>query len=203
MTRPPDFDELVGEEPTGAERARLQRIHELLVAAGPPPELSPELEAGPDVLATYRNRRRRPVHRRPLVLLAAALAIAAVFFGGYAAGNKARSSDDFAAGRTIQLHATAGAPGALASILIGRGDTNGNWPMRVVVDKLPALPKRGYYELFLTRNGKPVAPCGSFIVARGRGVAYLNAPYELRGAGWVVTIQRWGDRRPGRVVLTT
>ena len=40
----PDFDELVGgDDLPGPERERLQRVHELLVAAGPPPELPPEL----------------------------------------------------------------------------------------------------------------------------------------------------------------
>ena len=57
--------------------------------------------------------------------------------------------------------------------------------------------------MFLTRHGKPIAPCGSFIVRNGRGIAYLNAPYKLKGAGWVVTIQNPGDRKPGTVVLTT
>jgi hypothetical protein len=202
MTRTPDFDELVGTDLDADERARLVRVHELLVAAGPPPELSPELEAGPDMLVTYRNPRRR-ARRRPLLLAAAALALVLAFLGGYVAANRSSSADDFGSGRTIQLHATAAAPGALASIRIGRIDGGGNWPMRVVADGLPRLPSGGYYEVFLTRGGKPVAPCGSFIIRSGRGVAYLNAPYKLRGAGWVVTIQKRGDRAPGPVVLTT
>ena len=42
----PDFDELVGElEPE--EEARLRHVHELLVAAGPPPELPPALLEAP------------------------------------------------------------------------------------------------------------------------------------------------------------
>jgi hypothetical protein len=204
MTRPPDFDELVGTDLESEERARLVRVHELLVAAGPPPEVSPELEAGPDMLVTYRNPRRagRP-RRRPLVLAAAALALLLAFLGGYVAANRSSSADDFAAGRTIRLHATGAAPGALASIRLGKVDAGGNWPMRVVADGLPALRGDAYYEVFLTRHGKPVAPCGSFIIRRGRGIAYLNAPYKLRGAGWIVTIQKTGDRVPGRVVLTT
>src|SRR3954447_6785596 len=201
MTNAPDFDELVGDVAED-ERARLGHSHALLTEAGPPPELSPELAAGPDVLMTYRNRPQKR-KRRTMLLLAAAIAIAAVFFGGYAAGNRTGGDEAFSGGRIVKLRATPQAPAALASIVIGKKDANGNWPMRVVADKLPELPKDGYYEVFLTRHGKPVAPCGSFIIHGGRGVAYLNAPYELKNAGWVVTVQRTGDHSPGRVVLST
>src|ERR671936_1903421 len=40
MTRPPDFDELVGPDAEAGERERLRRLHDLLVAAGPPPDLA-------------------------------------------------------------------------------------------------------------------------------------------------------------------
>ena len=36
----PDFDDLVGTDLDPAERARLERVHDLLMAAGPPPDLS-------------------------------------------------------------------------------------------------------------------------------------------------------------------
>ena len=52
MTRPPDFDTLIGQEVAADERERLRRVHELLVTAGPPAELSPELEAGPTLAMT-------------------------------------------------------------------------------------------------------------------------------------------------------
>ena len=38
--RGPDFDELVGTDLEDGERQRLLRVHELLVEAGPPPELA-------------------------------------------------------------------------------------------------------------------------------------------------------------------
>ena len=47
-----DFDELVGGDLTPAERERLRGVHDLLVQAGPPPELAPHMEAGP-TLAVY------------------------------------------------------------------------------------------------------------------------------------------------------
>ena len=43
--RLPPFDEIV--DPDDPERARLEAVHELLVAAGPPPELPPALEHAP------------------------------------------------------------------------------------------------------------------------------------------------------------
>src|SRR5205807_4833909 len=43
MTRPPEFDELLGPDVPAEERARLQRVHDLLVEAGPPPALPPAL----------------------------------------------------------------------------------------------------------------------------------------------------------------
>ena len=202
MSGGPNFDELVGGDLESAERERLRRVHDLLVAAGPPAELSPELEAGPDMLATYRRRSQRPAWRRPLLLAAAAAAIGAAFFAGYMSANGGKGSTDFSAARTLRLHATAAAPKALASIRIGKKDAGGNWPMRIVADGLPALPKRGYYLVFLTRGGKPVAPCGSFIVRKGRGAAYLNAPYKLKGAGWIVRVWQPGAK-PGPIVLTT
>ena len=53
------FDELVGGEPTGDERARLRNVHELLVEAGPPPEIPPEIASGPTLVMTL-GRVRRP-----------------------------------------------------------------------------------------------------------------------------------------------
>ena len=48
MTNRPDFDELVGQNVPGEERARLRRAHDLLIEDGPPPELSPELDQVPE-----------------------------------------------------------------------------------------------------------------------------------------------------------
>ena len=44
MTREPDFNEFVGEDVPAEERERLRRAHDLLLAAGPMPELPPGLE---------------------------------------------------------------------------------------------------------------------------------------------------------------
>jgi len=92
----------------------------------------------------------------------------------------------------------------LALLRIEPVDEAGNWPMQLNVTGLPKLPPRGYYAVFLVRNGKIFAPCGTFVVA---GVAHgtsvkLNAPYRLEhGDSWVVTKQMPGNHEPGPVVL--
>jgi hypothetical protein len=200
MTRP-EFDELVGAEVTGAERERLRRVHELLVTAGPPPELAPHLEAGP-TLAMTLDRRGRP-RRHRLALLAAAVAVLALaFLGGYLTGND--NGTPSASGRTMQLSGTKAAPGALASLRLLPADRSGNWPMTLSAVGLPRLPAGAYYEVYLVRKGKLYAPCGTF-VSRGGDAAVdvtLNAPYRLRhGDTWVVTRQAKGDHEAGPVVL--
>lgn len=204
MTLPPDFDQLVGADVEAAERARLQRVHALLVQAGPPAELSPELEAGPALgltISRRRGARQRPV-RRGVLLLAAAIAILALaFLGGYIAGNGGGSGT--ASAKVLRLTGTPAAPSALASLQIEPVDAAGNWPMQLSVTGLPKLQGRGYYAVFLVRNGKPYAPCGSFKVASGRATTVeLNAPYRLKpGDTWVVTRQVPDSRRPGTVVM--
>jgi hypothetical protein len=191
----PDFEELLGDV-AGEDRLRLRRVHDLLVDAGPPPELSPELEAGPNLMLTRRREQRERSARRPLFLLAAAALIAAAAFG---AGRATHEQDSFHASRVVQMQATAAAPLASARIEIGSRNA-GNWAMRLVGSGLPALHGRDYYEVFLVRHGKVVGPCGSFVSSGGRVEAYLNAPYKLKG-WWIVTRQRHGTHERGPVVL--
>jgi Anti-sigma-K factor rskA len=183
-TRPPDFDELVGEGLAGDERARLRGVHDLLVAAGPPAELSPELEHAPKVGGTVHFLPRR---RRGAVLLLAAALAAAVFGGGFLTGAVTHGGSKSAV-TVIPMHGTPVAPDALASISLQDVDKAGNWPMRFTVQGLPNLPRGGYYELYLTRQGRIAAGCGTFNVHGGRTTVTLNAPYKLNGFdGWVVT----------------
>lgn len=202
MTRERDFDELVGREGDDAERERLRRIHDLLVTAGPPPELPPELEAGPNLAMTL-GRPPRQGRRRLALLAAAAISVGMVFLGGYIVGNRSDGSGP-PAGRTIQLQGTSAASGAFASLLVEHGDTAGNWPMRLNVSGLSALPEGSYYAVYLVRNGKPWKPCGWFVVAgvHSGTTVTLNAPYELQsGDTWVVTKQQAGTSGPGETVL--
>jgi len=202
VTRIPDFDDLVGLDVEDDERDRLQRVHALIVSAGPPAELPPELEAGPTLALTLaRNRRARRTSRRALLLAAAICILALAFFAGYVVANGGGS----ASVKTLSLAGTPAAPGALASLKIEPVDSAGNWPMQLTVTGLPKLPARSYYEVYLVRNGKPYAPCGTFVVdGRNRATSVsLNAPYRLqKGDSWVVTKKSPGLQEPGAVMMT-
>ena len=173
----PDFDELVGSNVPETERVRLRRAHDLLVAAGPPPDL-PESLASPPVRMLTRRR-------VAALLLAAALSLAAFGAGWFLSD---RSEESFEVRRAVEMHATANAPGAWGEIEVGYPDRQGNWQMLVTVRGLKPLPEGGYYELLLTRDGKPVATCGSFKVrSRGSTTVPLGASYDLNNFdGWVV-----------------
>ena len=104
----------------------------------------------------------------------------------------------------ISLTGTKAAPSALAALRILPADTSGNWPMRLTGTGLPKLGPKDYYEVYLVRNGKLIAPCGSFLAKSAEsGIdVTLNAPYELQqGDTWVVVRQTWASRAPGTVVL--
>jgi hypothetical protein len=201
MSDKPDFRELVGgDDLTAEEAARLERVHDMLVAAGPPPELPPRLaepEPAPreDSPVAFLPRRRAG-----LVLgLAAALALIA-FVGGYVAGHN--RADTFPTTVSVDMHGTPLAQNASAEIKVGEDDADGNWPLKVVVHGLKPLPKGQYYEMFLTRHGKRIANCGTFRLTSGQSVR-LNAPYNLRRFdGWIVTLERPGSNTHP-VVLTT
>jgi hypothetical protein len=200
VTRVPDFDELVGPDVDPNDRERLLRVHELLLEAGPPPEISPELESPTLAMTLARPPRQK---RRGVALLAAALVtVALAFLAGYAVGNG--NGDGLSAGRTMQLVGTKDAPSALASLRIQPVDAAGNWPMRLAVTGLPKLPPKGYYTVWLMRDGKAFAPCGTFVVAgadRGTSV-WLNAPYHFRrGDWWAVSKQMPGHHDLGPIVL--
>jgi hypothetical protein len=194
VSDPPNFDELIGPELPPGDRERLRRVHELLVAAGPPPEM-PELHASPPV-------RAHPRRRVAALLIAAALALAA-FVAGWLVGGADSGFDVRAA---VAMHGTAAAPAASGTIELGYGDDEGNWPMLVEVSGLEPLPKGGYYELLLTKNGEPVVACGSFKVGDdGKANVRLGASYNLRNFdGWVVRPWvRGRDELNKTVVLTT
>lgn len=200
----PDFDELVGDDLGSEERDRLLRAHELLIAAGPLPELPPSLA---EPRAPYEeepipffNRRRNAT----IAVLAAALA-AAAFGIGYLTGDRG-GGDGFAAQKTVVMHGTPAAPaGAIGSVALGDKDDAGNWPMLVRISNLPKLKGRAYYTLWLSRKGKAIVPCGSFVVTSDKTTEVrLSVYYKLKNFdGWVVTKQTRGHREPTRPLLTT
>jgi Anti-sigma-K factor rskA len=204
VNREPSLDDLIGTDTTGAERQRLQHVHDLLLEAGPPPELSPELEAGP-TLAMSTGQRRRAAKPRALLLLAAALMVLLVFFAGYGVGNGGGGKT---AGHPVITQALAGtsiAPHAQGTLEVWSSRDGKNWPMTLSVAGLPKLPPHTYYEVYLLRHGKPWGSCGTFRVSGSPGTATtvtLTAPYSLRkGDSWVVTRPGAGGAEPGQTVL--
>jgi len=185
MSDTPDFRELVGEDLPRDEEERLRRVHELLVAAGPPPELPPHLQEPVEPEQERDNVSYLPRRRTGLLLgLAAAIALFALVTG-YVVG--VRHGPEFNAEFEVPMHATAAGAGASATIHVGALDSAGNWPLKVEVKGLKPLPKGGFYEMYLTRNGKRVATCGTFRAIDSQSVR-LNAPYKLSNyTGWVVT----------------
>lgn len=198
-----DFDDLVDVEGLDAdEAARLRRVHELLLEAGPPADLPPTLERPPtekreaDILQFPLLPRRRLA---AAVVLAAALA-AAAFGAGFLVGDRTGGTR-FDVVRVIPMR---GSGGALASIQMGKRDEVGNWQMHFSVSGLPKQKEGGYYNLYLVKRGKPVVLCGSFRVRDHTTTLTFTVPYKAkRFEGWVVTEQPPGHHTPGRVVLST
>jgi len=189
VTDTPDFRDLVGEDLPEEERARLERVHDLLVAAGPPPELPPSLAEptteAPGAVVPFMPRRRIGA----AIGLAAAVGFVA-FFGGFIAG---RTGDQFPKTFEVPMHGTALASAASATIEVGKLDESGNWPLKLQVHGLKTLPKGSFYEMYLTRKHRPAATCGTFTVARPTATLRLNAPYNLRAYdGWIVTRETEG-----------
>jgi hypothetical protein len=209
MTRQPDFHELVGDDLTPEEERRLLRAHELLLEAGPLPELPrslaqpsterPRAAAETEGINVFQLLPRRRVGAA--LALAAAIAIFA-FFGGYLAGY---NRNGFTAQVTVPMHATASAPtDASARIKVGKRDEYGNWPLRVEIKNLPKLKNGGYYEMYLTR-GKSRWTCGTFAGGGSQKVdVRLTVPYDLKpGDGWVITREGPGGQQAGATLLTT
>ena len=94
---------------------------------------------------------------------------------------------------------------ALALLRVAKADSAGNWPMELEVTGLPKQPERAaYYELWLTRDSKPVEPCGAFRVHGDKTTPSASRCRTTSSAdGWVVTAQTNGAATPGPVVLST
>ena len=205
MTRRRDLRDLVGEDVPAPELERLRKVHDLLVAAGPPPELPPVLADAPALRAPGEPDAevvRFLPRRRIGAALSLAAAVAVVAFGAGLLFGQART--DFESEREVAMRGTKQAPRASATIRIGESDPAGNTAMLVTVRGLPQLEGRAYYELYLTVKGRIVFSCGSFNTAKRAATFHVNVPYAIRPAhGWVVTIQRPPYEKHGPTVLTT
>jgi hypothetical protein len=181
----PEFDDLVGGDLDPAEHARLERVHDLLVAAGPPPE--PAARVIP-----FRPRRRSGA----LLAIAAAVAVAAFAFGAAVGNHTAGRSVDF----VVTMDGTRTAPTASASLAVFEIDAAGNWPMKMTVAGLDPRANGRPFELWLTKAGKLSALCGTFATgADGFASVSMNAPYDFdEYDGWVIVEE--GTKTP---LLTT
>jgi hypothetical protein len=179
----PSFDDLVGTDFEPGERERLERVHDLLVAAGPPPEFEPQAR-----VVEFPRRRRGA-----LLAVAAAFAVAVLALGGALVQG---ADDTF----VVSMAGTAAAPAASASLHVLPLDTAGNWPMEVTVEGLKPATSGRPYELWLTRDGRLEGLCGSFLTSpSGSAVVPMNAPYRFdEYDGWVVVEE--GSNTP---LLTT
>ena len=190
--RTPDLDALVGDDLEPQERARLLHVHEMLLEAGPPPELTPDLRA-PSPVPRRANVIALPRRRRGAILLIAAAFALAVFGAGWLGGAHSRTAH---VEKTIAM---SGRGGAHASLAVLEADRAGNWPMVMKVTGLAALPEGQTYALWLTKRGRLEASCGTFTVGEGTTTVDLNAPYRLKEYdGWIIV--RSGTKQP---LLTT
>jgi hypothetical protein len=182
----PDFDELVGTDLDPRERERLVRVHELLLAAGPPPAAAP---GAPALLGP----RRRP---GALLALAAALAVAAFALGAALVDGGSGRDIDF----TETMTGTPSAANASATLTVFDIDAAGNWPMELKVAGLPPMQSGRPFELWLTRGDELAALCGGFLTdTDGSAVVPMNAPYRFDDFdGWVIVEE--GSQTP---LLTT
>jgi len=191
------FDELVGTEPAGAERERLRGVHELLLEAGPPPELTPEMEAGPTLAMTLSRAQAFSHRRRGLILTATAAALVALVIG-LAVGGRGHGNQY----PSVTMHGTGFAPNATGRIEFLRA-TSSRPRLKLEANGLPPLKKP--YVVYLVRNGAPIAKCGSFTVSstNHKVTAVLVSPYALKGSDkWIVTGPRLGAKPgPGPTVM--
>jgi len=133
--------------------------------------------------------------RRPATLLAAGIAAAAAAFViGYAVGDH---HNGFEFQFSVPMHGVGQAKAAIADIKVGSHDTGGNYPLELSVRGLRRLPKGGWYELLLSKNGKPTLPCGDFAVDGTQTTVRMSVPYDFSDLrahhefdGWVVVAHR-------------
>jgi hypothetical protein len=198
VTRQPDFREIVdGGELTAGDEARLRRVHDLLLEAGPPAEL-------PAALAEPRGEPRASVvvlpRRRVKVAVALAGAVAAAAFAvGFLVGDRGSGFETWRGPIVMR-----GASDAVASLRVAPADAGGNWPVLLRVTGLPPLPRGAFYELLLTRGGELGPSCGSFVVEPdGTTEVTMNAPFDLRAWGGWVIVSRVRGAPASAPILTT
>lgn len=177
-----DFDGWIGCELGEGERERFVRVHEALVAAGPPPQLPLALRRPPRVARSVPFAWSMPPRRRAPQLAAAVAAV--VCFGAAGAGYLLSTGSGRGGDGWLRMRATAVAPLASGQLWVGGRDPAGNRPLMLRVRGLPP----GRYEMLLTERGRFVGGCGWFRAGAATTTVMLTAPYRLdEGSDWVIT----------------
>jgi hypothetical protein len=179
-----DFRDLVGDDLSQEERVKLERVDRLLRSVpAPPSEVPGSLDRAVNRIGTER---RQWTPRRLLVAMTLAVTLAALFFG---LGRWTTSGEPHYRA-TIQMTPAASNPGASALIKLGDRDANGNWKLKLQVGGLPELTGDGYYVLWLAKDGKYAATCGTFKV-RGDTTIDMTVGYRLSEYdAWVISEAR-------------
>jgi hypothetical protein len=176
-----DFRDLVGDDLSQEERAKLERVDRLLRSIpAPPSEVPGSLDRAVNRIGT-EHRHWTP--RRLAAAVALAVTLAALFFGvgRWTTGGEPHYR------ASIQMKPAASNPRASALIKLGDRDANGNWKLRLQVDGLPELGGDGYYVLWLAKDGEYAATCGTFKV-RGDTTIDMTVSYRLSEYdAWVIS----------------
>jgi hypothetical protein len=184
VSEPPDIRNLVGDDIPAEELERIERVDNLLRSVPPPPAVVPDSLTRAVRGLTLRTRSRRP--RRLAIALPLAAALAGLFFG---LGRWTAGGEELDPVAAIRLQATDNAPGAWGLIEVGpRERRSGNYKLIIEVAGLPKLDGNGYYDLWLARNGRYAATCGTFNVGSGTTTVELTVSYRLEDYDrWVIT----------------
>ena len=183
MKEPPDIRELVGDDVPEDDLGELRRVDKMLRSVpAPPAQVPARLTQAVTALtlpAPFWSRRR----------LALAVALAAALAAGFFGIGRLTSSPSVDARATVPMRATAAAPEAAAVIQVGaRDEKSGNWELILEVTGLPKLPGDRYYSLWLEKDGKYGAACGTFNVGEGTTTVRWSVSYRLsQYDAWVIS----------------
>jgi len=197
----PDLNHVLGADVPADERRRLERAHELLLAAGPLPELPPSLQVPPVVEDRHEASAAfalLPRRGGRILTLAAGFAAMTLVIGYLIGNHRAGFDTDY----VVSMKGTQDAPRAAGVVKVGHRDSVGNWPLELQVAGLKRLPGGSYYTLYLTKHRKPAVSCGTFRVHEGQTVVRMSVPYHFKNYdGWIVTADHAGEVRPGPPLL--
>ena len=193
MREPPDLRDLVGEDLPPEEFERLRRVDALLRRVpAPPTEVPATLTTS--VVDLGRGRENPWTRRRVGIGLALAAAVSALAFGV----GRWTSGNGFEDRYTVAMRPGAAAGDVSALIRVGERDAaTGNWQLELNVAGLPRLPAGEYYVLWLAKDGRYAATCGSFSVGEGETTVRMTVSYRLRDYDtWVITRHRAEGEAP-------